>query len=40
MTENRIQIYKYKDLDLSNIYYDIVKDEFYVKKNEKFTLIK
>jgi hypothetical protein len=33
--ENRIRIYKYKDTNLFNIYYDLDKDEFYVKKNEK-----
>jgi hypothetical protein len=38
--ENRIEVYKYEDLNLSNIYYDLVKDEFYFKKNENFTPIK
>jgi dipeptidase len=33
--ENRIRIYKYKDTNLHNIYCDLDKDEFYVKKNEK-----
>jgi hypothetical protein len=33
--ENRIRIYKYKDTNLCNIYYDLVKDEFYVKRSEK-----
>jgi dipeptidase len=32
---NRIRIYKYKDTNLHNIYYDLVKDEFYVKRSEK-----
>jgi DNA repair ATPase RecN len=38
--ENRVQIYKCKDTNLFNIYYDLVKDEFYFKKNEKFKPIK
>jgi hypothetical protein len=33
--ENKIRIYKYKDTNLHNIYYDLIKDEFYVKKSEK-----
>jgi vancomycin resistance protein YoaR len=37
---NRIQIYKYKDTNLFNTYYDLVKDEFCVKKNEQFKSIK
>jgi hypothetical protein len=37
---NRIQLYKYKDTNLSNIYYDLVKDKFYIKKNKKFKQIK
>jgi hypothetical protein len=32
--ENKIRIYKYKDIDLHNIYYDLDKDEFYVKRSK------
>jgi hypothetical protein len=42
-TSNKIRICKYKDTDLHNVYYDLDKDEFYVKKSEStthFTLIK
>jgi hypothetical protein len=35
MTTEKIRIYKCKDTDLHNIYYDTIKDEFYVKKSEK-----
>jgi hypothetical protein len=40
---NKIRIYKYKDTDLHHVYYDLDKDEFYVKKSKSttnFTLIK
>jgi hypothetical protein len=32
-TGNKIRIYKCKDTDLHNVYYDLNKDEFYVKKS-------
>jgi hypothetical protein len=36
-TGNKIRIYKYKDTDLHNVYYDLGKDEFYVKKSKNTT---
>jgi hypothetical protein len=42
-TSNKIRIYKYKDTDLQNVYYDLDKDEFYAKKSKNtihFTPIK
>jgi hypothetical protein len=34
---NKIQIYKFKDTELHNVYYDLDKDEFYVKKSKNTT---
>jgi hypothetical protein len=36
-TGNKIRIYKYKYTDLHNVYYDLDKDEFYVKKSKNIT---
>jgi hypothetical protein len=33
--KNIIKTYKYKNINLHNIYYDTTKDEFYVKKSKK-----
>jgi hypothetical protein len=36
-TGNKIRIYKYKYTDLHYVYYDLDKDEFYVKKSKNTT---
>jgi hypothetical protein len=38
--QNLLKIYKYRNIDLRNVYYDTTKDEFYVKKSNKLDYFK
>jgi hypothetical protein len=38
--QNLLKIYKYRSIELDNIYYDTTKDEFYVKKSNKSNYFK